>query len=241
MGTMVSLFVPDGGASSATVDAAFAWLHEVDRRFSPFLADSEVGRLMRGELRPDGPSDDLAEVLDIARSVELLSDGAFDICGHRPDRAPDPTGLVKGWSVDRAAGILQDGGIGRFYLDAGGDVVVRGGQADDRPWRIGVAHPGETRSTALVLLADDLAVATSGSAERGQHITDPRSGEAADGLLAVTVVGPELGRADAYATAAFAMGLEGVGWMEALPAYAAVGITHGFELISTPGLQRYRG
>jgi thiamine biosynthesis lipoprotein len=239
MGTVISLFVPDGGASSAIVDAAFDWFHEVDRRFSPFLADSEVGRLMRGELGPLEPSEDLAEVLDLAQAVELLSAGAFDIRRHRTDLAPDPTGLVKGWSVDRAAGILRSGGIERFYLNAGGDVVVRGGQAEGRPWRIGVVHPDDRRTTALVLLADDLAVATSGTAERGQHITDARNGETADGLLSVTVVGPDLARADAYATAAFAMGLEGIGWVEALPAYAAVGITHERTLVSTPALERY--
>ncbi len=48
MGTVVSLLAPDGGADSAAADACFAWLHEVDRRFSPFRPDSEVSQLMRG-------------------------------------------------------------------------------------------------------------------------------------------------------------------------------------------------
>jgi thiamine biosynthesis lipoprotein len=240
MGTVISLYLPDGGADAAAADAAFAWFHEVDDRFSPFDPDSEVGRLMRGEVSPARVSSDLAEVLEIADAVEVLSGGAFDIRGHRADGAPDPTGVVKGWSVDRAAAILASAGIDRFYLGAGGDVVVRGGQESGVRWRVGVAHPFAPDAVALVLQADELAVATSGSTERGHHISDGRTGASVDELLTVTVAGPELTRADAYATAAFALGLEGLRWVDALPGYAAAGITHDARLITTRGLDRYR-
>ncbi len=240
MGTMISLYLPDGGASSPPVDAAFAWLHEVDDRFSPFKPDSEVGRMMRGEVRLSQSSADLAEVLEIADTVEVLSGGAFDIRGHREDGRPDPTGVVKGWSIDRAGAILAAAGIARFCLTAGGDVLVRGGQEKGVPWKVGIAHPFEPDSVALVLQGDDLAVATSGTTERGHHITDPHSGKAADELLTVTVAGPDLARADAYATAAFAMGREGLRWVDALPGYYAAGITHDARLVSTRGLDRLR-
>jgi thiamine biosynthesis lipoprotein len=240
MGTMISMFLPDGGAGSAAADAAFAWFHEVDDRFSPFKPDSEVSRLMRGEVGLSQVSSDLAEVLEIADAVEVLSGGVFDIRGHRSDGAPDPTGVVKGWSVDRAAAILAGAGIDRFYLSAGGDVVVRGGQERGVPWKVGIAHPFVPAAVALVLQGDDLAVATSGTTERGHHISDGRTGAVADGLLTATVAGPELGRADAYATAAFAMGLEGLRWVDALPGYAAAGITHDGRLVTTRGLDRYR-
>lgn len=240
MGTMVSLFVPAGGAGSPAVDAAFAWLHEVDERFSPFRADSEVSHLMRGELAATDVSADLAEVLGIAEAVEVLSGGAFDIRGHREDGRPDPTGVVKGWSVDRAGAILAAAGIERFFISAGGDVLVRGGQETGLPWRIGVAHPFVSDAVALVLQGRDLAVATSGTVERGLHISDARTSAIADELLSVTVVGPELTRADAYATAAFALGLEGLGWVDALPGYTAAGITHDARLITTRGLDRFR-
>ena len=240
MGTMISLFTPDGGASSVVADAAFDWLHEVDRRFSPFEPESEVGRLMRGEIAVGEVSDDFAEVLETAEAVRILSDGAFDIRGHRDSGAPDPTGVVKGWAVGRAGAILEAGGITRFYLSAGGDVLVHGGQEHDVPWRVGVAHPTVPDAVALVLQADDLAVATSGTTERGHHIVDARTAAVADELLTVTVVGPDLDRADAYATAAFAMGHEGLRWVESLPGYAAAGITHEDRLITTRGLERYR-
>jgi len=239
MGTMISLFAPDGGASSMAADAAFGWLHEVDRRFSPFEPESEVSRLIRGETAIGEVSDDLAEVLEIAEAVHILSGGAFDIRGHRDDGAPDPTAAVKGWAVDRAGAILEAGGITRFYLSAGGDVLVRGGQERGVPWRVGVAHPTMPDAVALVLQADDLAVATSGTTERGHHIVDARTAAVADDLLTVTVAGPDLARADAYATAAFAMGHEGLRWVESLPGYAAAGITHERRLITTRGMRRH--
>lgn len=240
MGTVVSLYLPDGGADDAAADAAFAWLHEVDRRFSPFKPESEVSGLIRGEIDPADVSADLAEVLEVADAVETLSGGAFDIRGHREDGAPDPTGVVKGWSVDRAAAILDEAGYERFFISAGGDVVVRGGQAPNVPWKVGVAHPLSRDAVALTLAATDLAVATSGTAERGHHIRDGRTGAVVDELLSVTVAGPDLARADAYATAAFVMGAEGLRWVDALPGYAAAGITHDARLISTRGLRQYR-
>ena len=67
-----------------------------------------------------------------------------------------------------------------------------------------------------------------------------RTGAIADELLSVTVAGPDLTRADAYATAAFAMGRAGLRWVEALPGYHAAGITHDARLITTRGLSLYR-
>jgi thiamine biosynthesis lipoprotein len=255
MGTVISLIAPDGGADSAAADRCFGWLHEVDRRFSPFRPDSEVSQLMRSStvaaqespvdagdraaLAAAAVSPELAEVLELCEIVEVLSDGAFDIRRHRADGAPDPTGVVKGWAVDRAAAILHEAGMGRFCIGAGGDVLARGGRAPGVPWRIGIAHPTVRGASAMVLEADDLAVATSGSTERGEHIVDGRSGEVPRELLTLSVAGPSLGRADAYATAAFAMGRDGLRWIESLPGYAACGTTPDGRLIVSRGLQRY--
>ena len=122
-------------------------------------------------------------------------------------RAARPVGLVKGWAVDRAAALLARGRA-RFCIDAGGDVLVRGG-----PWRVGdpasaPARPARAPCSTLT----DAAVATSGAYERGEHVVDPLTGRPARGALSVTVVGPDLATADAYATAAFAMGARGPAW-----------------------------
>ena len=240
MGTVVSLVLPDGGARGLAAAGAFAWLHEVDRRFSPFRPDSEVSRLIRGEVAEADVSADLREVLDLTDAVRILSDGAFDIRGHRPDGAPDPTGLVKGWAVERAAAILLAGGVRRLAINAGGDVTVRGGRAVGLPWRVGVAHP-DGGGTAFVLEADDLSVATSGTAERGQHITDGRTGAVVGSAVRqVTVAGPSLARADGYATGAFAMGIDGLRWSVGLPGYGAAAVTADGRLLTTEKLRRWR-
>jgi thiamine biosynthesis lipoprotein len=66
------------------------------------------------------------------------------------------------------------------------------------------------------------AVATSGTAARGQHIIDPATGAAATGLRSASVIGASLTWADVYATAAFVRGGEAAAWMATLPDHAAV-------------------
>jgi thiamine biosynthesis lipoprotein len=65
-------------------------------------------------------------------------------------------------------------------------------------------------------------VATSGTYQRGAHVIDPHRGRAATELAAVTVIGPTLTLADAYATAALAMGNRAAGWLEAIPDHEAM-------------------
>jgi thiamine biosynthesis lipoprotein len=82
-------------------------------------------------------------------------------------------------------------------------------------------------------------VATSGVYERGSHVLDPFTGHPASGLRSVTVVaagpGADLGTADAYATAALAMGERGVDWLGRVDGYAWTVVTDDGRLISSEG------
>jgi FAD:protein FMN transferase len=239
MGTVVSLDIRDPDVGTDVADEVFAWFHEVDARFSMYAPFSEMSRLARGELRLDEIHPDIREVLRLCEDVRLDSDGVFDIAHHRADKLLDPTGLVKGWSVDRAAVILADAGARHWAINAGGDIVAHGGREPGVPWRIGIQHPHVGDKQARVLLATDLAVATSGAYERGDHVVDARDGRAPHEVVSVTVVGPELAFADAYATAAFAMGRDGARWAARLRDYDACVITAADEVISTPGFERH--
>jgi FAD:protein FMN transferase len=105
-----------------------------------------------------------------------------------------------------------------------------------RPRRVGIRHPHRADRVAAVLTVRDGAVATSAASERGAHILDGRTGRAALGVDSVTVVGPDLALADAYATAAFALGAEGPAWTLGLePGYAALTILPGGRVLTTPG------
>ncbi|WP_369173196.1 FAD:protein FMN transferase [Streptomyces sp. R28] len=208
MGFPVSLRVDEEGFDercAQAADAVFAWLREVDARFSPFKADSEVCRLDRGEIARGDVSADLDEVLGLCEEYRIATGGAFDV--RLPGRGLDPCAVVKGWSVQRAAELLTAAGARRFVLNAGGDVVASGG-----PWRVGVRHPEQADKVCTVAELTDGAIATSARYERGDHIIDGRTGRPATGLLSLTVVASSLTVADTVATAAFAMGAEGVEW-----------------------------
>ncbi|WP_320781261.1 FAD:protein FMN transferase [Streptomyces sp. CRN 30] len=229
MGFPVSLRVDDLPGEEVferAADAVFGWLREVDARFSPFRADSEVSRYGRGE--PLEPSADLREVLGLCEEYRAASGGAFD--ARPPGRDFDPCAVVKGWSVQRAAELLRAAGARRFCLNAGGDVVAAGG-----PWRVGVRHPDRADRICTVLDVADAAVATSARYERGDHIVDGRTGEPAKELLSLTVLAPTLTEADAVATAAFALGREGVPWAAARPGCEVFAVDAGRRVLRTPG------
>ncbi|GAA4037524.1 FAD:protein FMN transferase [Streptomyces shaanxiensis] len=241
MGTVFSFDVRGGdpGAVRSALEEAVAGLHRVDEVFSTYRDDSQVSRLARGELTVDDCDPDVAEVLALGAEAERLSEGWFST---RYEGRLDPTGIVKGWSVERAARRLADvPGVTGVSVNGGGDVQLLGVPGPQRPWRVGVSDPLRPGGLAAVISAaglDELAVATSGTAERGAHIVDPRTGRSAvTDLVAVTVVAPSVTWADCWATAAFAMGSrQGLRWLESLPGVEALLITAGDEVRCTGGL-----
>ena len=232
MGTAIRIDVRDRETPPALLEAVFDRLREVDAMFSTYRPDSQISRMRRGELAPDAADPDVRWVLE--RCAELREDtgGYFDPWGL--PGGVDPSGFVKGWSVDRAAAILEGGGARTFSIDAGGDVIVRGCPPGEDGWRVGILHPLIRDRVARVIVLTDTAIATSGAYERGEHVLDPMAGTAARGLLSVTVVGPELGTADALATAIFAMGEAGPSWSGWLAGeYSAMSITTDERVLLT--------
>jgi thiamine biosynthesis lipoprotein len=236
MGTAVSVHLADplpAPTLDRYADEVFAWLREVDRRFSTYRADSEVNRLDRGELSVSDCSADLRGVLDRCADLWRSTDGWFD--AYATGRL-DPSGYVKGWAVQVASDRLNRADVVNHCINAGGDVRVCGRPAPDERWRVGVRHPWRPRDLAWVLAGSDLAVATSGTYERGHHVIDPYHGEPARALCSVTVIGPDLGLADAYATAALAMGEGGVEWLARLPGHESAVVTADGRCFRSEGL-----
>ena len=99
--------------------------------------------------------------------------------------AADPSGFVKGWSIDRAAALLQESGVRNFAINAGGDVRLSGRAVPQLHWRVGIQHPLERGEIAVVVEANELAIATSGAYERGAHVLDPHTGRPPSGVLSV--------------------------------------------------------
>jgi thiamine biosynthesis lipoprotein len=225
MGTAISIDLRDADIDAALMEHGFEWLRQVDTRFSPYQAASEISRLGRGELILDECHADVAEVLSLCEDLRRETDGVFNAWNCRADGRLDPSGVVKGWAVERAAGLLEEGGARNFCINAGGDIVARGKPEPGRDWHIGIRHPRDASAVATVLQVTDLAVATSGNYERGDHIVDARTGMPNGDLLSLTVAGPSLTLADAYATAGFAMGSAGVAWVAGRAGYSPYAVT----------------
>ena len=223
MGTVVSfdLRCRDGATAARALHEACAVLHHDDGVFSTWQPDSPLSRLRRGEISLEEAPPEITEVLAACRRAAVVSSGWFD-----PWRMPggvDPTGLVKGWSAERAARALRAAGVAAAMVNAGGDIVVFGRPEADRPWRVGVRHPRDARRFTCVAELDGAfpALATSGTYERGHHVLDPFTGRPADGLVSATVTGPDLAMADALATGALAAGPPGLELVEAEAGYEA--------------------
>jgi thiamine biosynthesis lipoprotein len=215
MGMPISLALRGRHAGDVRGDAAWAAalavLRNADRVFSTYRADSTVSRLGRGEIGLADCPPEVAEVLAIGAAAERASGGAFAV---RRRGVLDPSAVVKGWAAERAAAALAALPDTDFCLSAGGDLTCRTLDPDAPPWRIGIEDPrNPTRLVAVVPIRSG-AVATSGTAHRGAHIIDARSGRAPIGLASVTVIGDSLTAVDVDATAAFALGTSGERWLE---------------------------
>jgi thiamine biosynthesis lipoprotein len=239
MGTVFSFDVrgTTGEVARVAIERAVAWLHWVDATFSTYRDDSEISRLERGELAEDAAHPEVRDILSLCERLRVITDGFFDM---RATGRLDPSGVVKGWSVDRASQLLTAGGCPDHLIDGGGDVRLRGRPAPDAEWQVGVVHPLRLDAYCAALHLGEGAVATSGTYERGFHVFDPHTRRPMVDLAAVTVVGPELTLADAYATAAVAMGLPASAWLETLVGYEALVIDAGGRGWETSGFDRYR-
>lgn len=240
MGTAISIatWTEEGPAlavrTARAIAAAFAELRRADELFSPFKPSSQISQLREGATSLERCDPDVREVLTLCEELRHATGGYFDAYAAGPDRL-DPCGVVKGWAAERASAVLVETGVPTHYVSAGGDVCLRGQPEGDRLWRVGIADPHRPGDLLATIHSSDLAVATSGIAERGAHVIDPHRGVPAVELASVTVIGPSLTLADAYATAAVAMGPPALEWLEALDGYEALLVDADGDVRWTPG------
>jgi thiamine biosynthesis lipoprotein len=214
------------------VARARASLQRAEAVFSTWIPDSPVNQLRRGEITPEEAPAEVAEVLAACELARSLSLGWFD-----PWAMPggvDPTGYVKGWAAQRALGALAMPGVTGAIVNAAGDIAAIGSPGANRPFRVGVLDPADQRRLACAV---DLAgaIATSGSYERGAHLVDPRTALPRAEVASASVTGPDLGLADALATAVAVAGPEALGIIEAIDGYEGFVIEPGPVWRSTTG------
>lgn len=204
----------------ALLDNAEKILHEADEIFSLYKPDSPLSRLARGEISLMFCPDVCTEIWDDCEHFNQLTDGWFN--AFTREHTFDPSGIVKTWAAAKAANELIDGGVFDFAINAGGDILLSPQIASGLPMRMGISKPASIASTeAGVLTVIDLndtdfrAMATSGTAERGDHIWNPKAGGGiwANEILQVSVVAKDIVTADVLATAAFAAGEQALSFL----------------------------
>lgn len=193
MGTTVSLVfagaAPDGAIDS--VEAAFAALN---RRFSLYRDDSEASAVARGELTVADASVKFRDAFALAERWRMDTEGAFT--PHRPDGSIDLAGVIKAQAIQESGEALRWHGATAWCLNAGGDVLTAGVQADGRPWVVGIVDPADRQAllSQFTCSSRHPAVATSGVAERGEHVWRTTGGELAPAAPAVVGRWPGGGR-----------------------------------------------
>jgi thiamine biosynthesis lipoprotein len=241
MGMPVTVEVMDHFATPAATEeiirAAFDYFKYIDEKFSTYKPTSEITAINDGRLKPDEASDDMKTIFSLAEETKQLADGYFDI--RRPDGKYDPSGLVKGWAIWNAAKQMEERGCKNFYVDAGGDIQTCGTNADGKKWAVGIKNPFNEKENVKVVYVSNEGVATSGTYIRGEHIYNPKTGRAVDEIVSLTVIGPNIYEADRLATAAFAMGREGIRFIERFKGTEGYMIEKNKVAIMTKGFKKY--
>lgn len=223
MGLPVSLALRgrhrDDAATDSVWDAVVSSLCDADRVFSTYRPDSFVSRLARGELTLDDCPPEVTEVLTLGERARVESGGAFDVRHAGRDGAPvlDPSGVVKGWAVQRASAFLDGLDETDWCLNAGGDLVGRVHSTEDPAWRVGIEDPRDPSRILARVEVRDQAMATSSASHRGEHIVDARTGRPPTAVASVSVIADDLIWADIDATAAFAQGADALSWLQSRP------------------------
>lgn len=236
MGTPVTVEIV--GGDSADLEPLFGYFSRIDEQFSTYKSTSEVSRINRGEVTPETYSPEMLEVLSLAARTERDTEGYFNV--RTPDGILDPSGIVKGWAVRNAAALALLAGHTDYWVEAGGDIQVAGRNADGGLWSVGIRNPFNEKEVVKVVYLTDCGIATSGNYIRGNHIYNPHTGmPVLSAIVSITVIGPDVYEADRFATAAYAMGENGISFIESLDGFEGYAIDISGTATMTSGFSRY--
>lgn len=193
------------------------------------------------------PDQELIDAMRPAINYRLIM---LDTETHRVDLQHknmklDLGGSAKGYAMDRAAEILRSLGIEHATVSAGGDMRVLGDKRG-RPWVVGIRNPRQEQ-TAIRLPLENVAVSTSGDYERFfidtdtgdriHHILDPSTGQSADKLASVTVIGERGIDTDPLSTSIFVLGaVKGLALINSMSGFDAILIDSAGRVHFSQGL-----
>lgn len=249
MGTTFIFQIADSDDDLKTaknVEIACSILVDADNMFSLYKPESEVSLLNSGELSWEEASKTQIDVQHQVTNWMAITEGFFSPIS--PEGVYDPSGLVKTWATRNAAIYLEANGYRDFTINAGGDIYL-GPQVSTAPLtRVGLSNlkPIASKEAAVNMVldlegTDFRAVATSGSAERGEHIWVGTSSNESKELIQASVAAVDILTADIWATALISGGLEALALFESKvdPADAvAMVTTSNGKILTTPGFSQ---
>lgn len=214
MGMPVTIELVDAKATTKELEKIFAYFQYVDQTFSTYKATSEISKINAGQHPKACWSKDMCYVFAQSEQTRQETNGYFNIA-H--DGTFDPSGYVKGWAIQNAAHMLTNDGILNYYVEVGGDLQVSGHNANNLPWSVGVRNPFNQLEIIKRVSLRNHGMATSGTYIRGQHIYNPLSPNSPQQeIVSLSVIAPCIVDADRFATAAFAMGKDGINFIAGL-------------------------
>lgn len=211
MGMPITVEIIDSNATDKIFDAVFDYFQNVDNRFSLYKKTSEISKINRGEIQPHAYSKEMQTIFRLAEQTKQITNGFFDISHNG---IIDPSGIVKGWAIYQTAKRLKKKGLKNFYVEAGGDIQVTGKNSKQGKWSVGIQNPFDQKQIIKVVYLKTEGIATSGTYIRGQHIYSPFALGPITDVVSMTVIAENIYEADRFATTAFAMGKEGIHFIE---------------------------
>lgn len=214
MGMPISIDIPNC-KNKAVFNACWQLCAQIEVQYSPYIPTSEVSRIASGELSLQNASQSMQEIVALATTYEQTTNGYFSVYFNG---AFNPTGIVKAWAIQQLALCIEANGYSTYLVNAGGDILCN--STTKKRWQLAISNPGDPNNTIGTITADNIAIATSGSYQKGAHIYDPKAGAPTTALQNVTVIGPSIITADVYATALYAMGLNALPFAKTLQDYS---------------------
>ncbi len=233
----ITVEITDKNPSPDLFSLVYDYFIYIDNKFSVFKPTSEISQINLGKIKAADYSPDMKTVLSLCQQTKIQSNGYFEI---KRRGQLDPSGLVKGWAIYNAAQLLIQKGVKNCYIDAGGDIQIYGHNAENKPWQVGIRNPFNFNEIIKVLQLSNQGIATSGTYIRGQHVYNPqKSGQLITDIVSLTVIGPNVYEADRFATPAFAMGVQGIDFIEQLPGFEGYQIDKNGQATYTSGFSKF--
>jgi thiamine biosynthesis lipoprotein len=235
MGMPITIEIVDE-TSFKLFDKIFNYFRTIDNRFSTYKPDSEISKINDG-LDQSRWSKEMKIIFNLSNETKEITKGYFNIFHNGMF---DPSGLVKGWAVNNAVNLLKTHKVKSFYIEAGGDIEVSGTNEDNEPWTVGIRNPFKTNEIIKSVILKDQGMATSGNYIRGQHIYNPHNDrQEINDIKSLSVIAANVYEADRFATAAFAMGKEGISFIESMPGLEGYMVDSDQIATFTSGFEKY--